>query len=214
MWYDAETGRYLLACSFDSLFDTYNIRVARSEHPEGPFLDAAGRRLGSREGDVVDGGTKILGSLVTTAGETELAPGHSNHLVTPDGMLLVHHVRTGADPERHRAQLRRMALTSAGWPVVSPVEYDALPLLPLEGTDLHGPWQVWRMDAESTRPARPSVGAVRLGALLPTPAEQGGVRATLEVDGTAVDAVVWRTRASTAFAGLSGDEVVLGVRAE
>ncbi|MBW3069979.1 arabinan endo-1,5-alpha-L-arabinosidase [Actinomyces sp. 594] len=214
MWYDAETGRYLLICSFDSLFDTYNIRAARSEHPEGPFLDAAGRRLGSQEGDIVDGGTKILGSLVTTSGETELAPGHSNHLVTPDGMLLVHHVRTGADPERHRAQLRRMALTSAGWPVVSPVEYDALPLLPLDGAALDGPWRVWRMDTGSTRPATPSAHAVHLGALLPTPAEQGGARATLDVDGRAVDAVVWRTQASTAFAGLERDEVVLGVRAE
>ncbi|WP_103063800.1 arabinan endo-1,5-alpha-L-arabinosidase [Actinomyces qiguomingii] len=212
MWYDAETGRYLLICSFDSLFDTYNIRVARSEYPEGPFLDAAGRLLGSQDDDAVDGGIKILGSLVLPSGQILLAPGHSNHLFTADGMLLVHHIRDGAQPRRHRAQVRRLALTSGGWPVASPVEYDAQPLLPLDPAEPERRWWIWRLDASSSGPAHPGQGQVRLVSPLPTPADQGGMRAALTVDGAGVDAVVWRTRSSTSFAGLAGGQVVLGVR--
>ncbi|MDU0348720.1 arabinan endo-1,5-alpha-L-arabinosidase [Actinomyces sp. MRS3W] len=213
MWFDAETGRYLLLCSFDSLFDSYNIRAARAERPEGPFLDAAGRPLGSQEGAQVDGGTKILGSLVMPSGRTDLAPGHSNHLFTTDGMLLVHHVREGAAPQRHRAQLRRMALTSSGWPVVSPVDYDGLPLEDVNAADLTGPWQIWRLSADSTDPVRPREQPVALTELLPVPAGHREVRATLAIDGAAIDAVLWRTHASTSFAGLVDGEIVLGVRA-
>lgn len=211
MWFDEESRNYVLICSFDSLFDTYNIRAARSQSPEGPFLDPAGRRLGSGPGDSTDGGLKILGSMVRTDGTVALAPGHSNHVVTPDGMLLVHHVRNGADPLDHSAELRRLSLTAGGWPVVSPLPYTAAPLLEATEDDLRGTWDIWRMDPISTAPAAPVPAEVSAGALSAAHGSSG--RAVLDVEGDRLDAVVWRTEDTTAMAGITLDGAVLmGVR--
>ncbi|MCL3777102.1 MULTISPECIES: arabinan endo-1,5-alpha-L-arabinosidase [unclassified Actinomyces] len=212
MWFDDESGRYVLLCSFDSLFDTYNIRAARAERPEGPFTDPRGRLLGSAEGSTSDGGLKVLGSLVTPSGGTDLAPGHSNHLLTEEGMVLVHHVRDGADPSRHRAQLRRLAMTASGWPVASPVEYDGADLLAVDGSDLTGTWQVWRLDDTSAAPVAPRAEPVAEVRALPVPPGHREHRALLSVGGEQVDAVVWRTALTTSFAGLGEHGVVMGVR--
>lgn len=119
LW-NQDSGRYYLFCSFDSLFDGYHVRAARSRALTGQYVDVQGRSMmmddvpGGRAGNV------LVSSHVDVEGRTWLAPGHSSHLRVGDDLFLVNHVRHGDDPTRHSAQIRQMGWTSTGWPVVSP----------------------------------------------------------------------------------------------
>ncbi|MDQ0925577.1 arabinan endo-1,5-alpha-L-arabinosidase [Pseudarthrobacter sp. W1I19] len=152
--YRPEEDRYVLFCSYDSLFDTYNMRVGIADSITGPYRDFRGNRLTDVVVPPVSVGTKVLGSYQFDGGTGWLAPGHNSVLTQagPDGTeyFAVHHVRFAADPSQHVVQLRRVFFTEAGWPVVSPQpyageEHEVLSApVPVAGT-----WQVLRFAPES-----------------------------------------------------------------
>ncbi|QJR81258.1 family 43 glycosylhydrolase [Alteromonas pelagimontana] len=123
----------------------YNIRVARSRSPDGPYLDAAGN-------DMVDAtvannfGTKLLGSHLWASafGETSAqygynSPGHNSALYDEalNKYLLFTHTRFPveegryANQEAHAVRVHEMWLNADDWLVVSPNRY-----APLEGDDI------------------------------------------------------------------------------
>ncbi len=140
--------RYALFVSYDSLFDSYSVRVGMSASVTGPYLDANGRAL--TEVDVDDPeavGTKILGGHRFPGGTAWTAPGHNSVFGDGDRLFLVHHVRLADDPAHHEAQIRRLHLTASGWPVVSPHPYAGESrerLAAPESAD--GEWDVVRLD--------------------------------------------------------------------
>ena len=154
--YRAEEDRYVLFTSYDSLFSTYNVRVAVADHIAGPYRDFRGNSLTDLTAPPASIGTKLLGSYQFDGGTGWLAPGH-NSVLTQDGpggateYFVVHHVRFAADPSQHVVQLRRLFFNAAGWPVISPQPFagrgrEALPA----PEPVAGLWHVLRFDPEST----------------------------------------------------------------
>ncbi|WP_313356759.1 arabinan endo-1,5-alpha-L-arabinosidase [Microbacterium sp.] len=117
-------GRHVLFVSYDSLVDTYSVRVGISDSITGPYLDHQGRDLTSPTDEhAVSTGTKVLGGLRFPGGAGLIAPGHNSIFHDGTDTFMVHHVRFADAPTEHEAQIRRVHWTATGWPVVSPHPY-------------------------------------------------------------------------------------------
>lgn len=214
--YRPEEDRFVLFVSYDSLFDSYSVRVSVSDQVTGPYVDANGRALTEMADDGADAvGTKILGGHRFPGGTAWIAPGHNSVFRDRDRLMLVHHVRRADDPARHEAQIRRVHVTATGWPLVSPhpfAGYDAERLPAPESVS--GDWDVVRLDPAE----RGVVASVRLPILAAAHTDGQAVTTPLIVgagDGEVVlDAVVFGAfdpvaqRPVLAFAGLDADGVV------
>jgi arabinan endo-1,5-alpha-L-arabinosidase len=135
-------GGWALIASWDSLFDSYHVRVGVADEVTGPYLDRQGRDLRDDEG--ADAGTFVLTGHRLPGGPGVRAPGHAAVLTEPGRQYLVHHVRDAEAPTRHRVETRLLAWTHDDWPVVS--------LLPWAGTaHERAPQSAWPADAEVLR---------------------------------------------------------------
>ncbi len=124
----------------------YNIRVARSRTPDGPYLDAAGN-------DMVNAtvannmGTKLMGgfNFVSLLGETSKewgyrSPGHNSALYDEElgKHLLFTHTRfpegQASILEAHEVRVHEMWLNKDGWLVASPYRY-----APIDGDNIVDP---------------------------------------------------------------------------
>ncbi|WP_417699065.1 LamG-like jellyroll fold domain-containing protein [Pseudoalteromonas lipolytica] len=145
--YSPESEYYYLFYStggFD-LNGGYNIRVARSKTPDGPYLDNAGNDIAAVGG--LEVGEKLMGGFEYTQelGETAPAwgyqsPGHNSAYYdeATGRYLLVTHTRfpqTSTEfpnnTEAHQVRVHEMFINSLGWPMASPQRY-----VPLEGDNM------------------------------------------------------------------------------
>ena len=145
-------GGYALLTSFDSLFGTYHLRAVAGPSVTGPYVDVRGRSATDVAADPV--GSVVLAGHRLVGGRGRLAPGHASVLTEPlPGVgvrqLLVHHVRDADDPAQHEVQVRRLAWTTGGWPLVSPQpwagpdrEVDDEAAWPSSVAELAGTWEV------------------------------------------------------------------------
>ena len=110
----------------------YQMRVYRSQSPEGPYLDPWG--LDARPGKALknygsdagrDYGVKIFGNYQWDPMPTaELAQGHNSAIVSHDGhLLLVNHTRFNDGTEGHSVRVHEMFQSQDGWIMASPFEY-------------------------------------------------------------------------------------------
>lgn len=145
--YSPESDYYYLFFSVAGFAanDGYNIRLARSKTPNGPFLDAAGNNIADAGG--LEIGTKLMGGFEFTQqlGETSeswgyQAPGHNSAFydAATGRHILVTHTRfpaTSTDyptiPEAHAVRTHEMFVNNQGWLVVSPQRY-----VPTSGNNL------------------------------------------------------------------------------
>lgn len=125
--------------------DGYNIRIARSKTPKGPYLDPAGNDIAAGAGLEVGG--KLLGGFEFTQALGEAAPswgyqspGHNSAYYdeATKRHLLVTHTRfpASATPypgniEAHAVRTHEMFVNSEGWLVVSPQRF-----VPLNGDNV------------------------------------------------------------------------------
>lgn len=142
--YHPDTEYYYLFLSFGGLGakDGYNIRVARSRQPDGPYLDALGQdmihcggRAGSffRDEDIVDYGAKLMGGwqfdpLPGEARRFSLgfrSPGHNSAYFDEETgrSFIIFHTRFSGQGENHAVRVHQMYFNEEGWPVVSPHRY-------------------------------------------------------------------------------------------
>lgn len=176
--YRREEDRYVLFTSYDSLFDSYNVRVAVADEITGPYTDLLGHEMTDLDTAPALIGTKVLGSHRFGDDTGWLAPGHNSILIEQglpgaraDDYLMVHHVRFADDPSQHVVQLRRTFFTEAGWPVVSPQPFAGAQRERLaEPVGLAGFWNVVRLVQESSGLVNsvPSTVALAPTALVPT----------------------------------------------
>nr|WP_193988022.1 LamG-like jellyroll fold domain-containing protein [Lelliottia steviae] len=145
--YSPESEYYYLFYSVAgfALNDGYNIRVARSKTPDGPYLDNAGNDIAAMSG--LEVGEKLMGGFEYTQelGETAPAwgyqsPGHNSAYYdeATGRHILVTHTRfpqTSTEfpttSEAHQVRVHEMFINSLGWPVASPQRY-----VPLEGDNM------------------------------------------------------------------------------
>ncbi|ACE82940.1 LamG-like jellyroll fold domain-containing protein [Cellvibrio japonicus] len=125
--------------------DGYNIRIARSKTPDGPYLDPAGNDIKDAAGLEIGG--KLLGGFefVQTLGEEGKSwgyqsPGHNSayYDAATGRHILVTHTRFPAtstdypnNEEAHAVRVHEMFVNKAGWLVASPQRY-----APLEGQNV------------------------------------------------------------------------------
>ena len=146
--YNAQTGFYYLFTSFGGLDANggYNIRVARSQAPDGPYFDAAGTDMATVVGNpavlfdtapIAPHAQKLMGNhqFVLSAGETGTAlgyvsPGHNSAYfdAATGKYFLIFHTRFPGRGEFHEIRVHELLFNSQGWPVVAPLRYAPLSL--------------------------------------------------------------------------------------
>ena len=126
--YNADTGYYYLWVTYGGLTSTggYNMRVARSKSPLGPFKDPAGKDMAlTSKVDINPIGLKVMTNYkFSSLQRAYMAPGHNSVLHDSDGQwYLVNHTRFDDGGEFHEVRVHAMNFNEAGWPVVMPYEY-------------------------------------------------------------------------------------------
>ncbi|MEK4435656.1 LamG-like jellyroll fold domain-containing protein [Paenibacillus sp. FSL K6-2862] len=146
MLYSPETDYYYLYLSYGGLAADggYNIRVARSKTPDGPFYDAEGndmiKVMADKNKPLFDDesiepfGVKLLGNYLferqigdpgTGQGTGYVSPGHNSAYYDEESgkHFLIFHSRFPNRGEEHEVRVHEMHMNSEGWPVVSPYRY-------------------------------------------------------------------------------------------
>ena len=115
----------------------YQMRVFRSQNPDGPFLDSKGSNavfhsyqlnFGPNENDG-NTGVNIFGAYgdwgFQTVGEwSERSQGHNSVIAAPDGRTyLVYHTRFQGMGEDHQVRVHQLYQNEDGWLVAAPFEY-------------------------------------------------------------------------------------------
>lgn len=124
--YDKTSGYYYLFVSYGSLVREggYQIRMFRSENPDGPYLDLKGKTL---EGGVTQNGygVKLMGNYrLPSLLRAYMAPGHNSAMIDEDGKLfLVYHTRFEGTSEGHEPRVHQMLRNQQNWLVVAPYAY-------------------------------------------------------------------------------------------
>lgn len=145
--YNPEFKKYYLFVSYDSLFEDYNVRVARADSITGPYTDVNGMNMLDTEHlPQYEVGTKILGGYRFTEGEGWVAPGHNSVLKDGDNYYIVHHARGETDKNWPYLHVRKMLWTKDGWPVVSPERYAGEYAQDIPKSMIAGEWEGLAVD--------------------------------------------------------------------
>ena len=147
--YNPQFKKYYLFTSYDPLMTTYNVRVGRSEKPEGPFLDFFGN-------DLTD--TINHYPILTHPYRFENHPGwagtaHCGVFANEKGdFFMVHQGRLSPENDLMDLHLREVKWTTNGWPVVSPERYTRSKPSKISKKDISGTWEIIRIqDAKTDR---------------------------------------------------------------
>jgi arabinan endo-1,5-alpha-L-arabinosidase len=126
--YDKTSGYYYLYVSYGSLNREggYNIRMYRSENPDGPYVDAKGNTWLDSTMNHSSFGVKVMGNyLLPSLSKAYMAPGHNSAMIDDDGrMFLVYHTRFDNGTENHQPRVHQMFVNEDGWPVVAPFAFN------------------------------------------------------------------------------------------
>ena len=115
----------------------YQMRVFRSENPDGPFIDSRNNsavfssyllNIGPKENDN-NRGENIFGAYTSWGNQAkgnlgERSQGHNSIIATEDGRTyLVYHTRFQNWGESHQVRVHQVFQSKNGWLVVAPFEY-------------------------------------------------------------------------------------------
>lgn len=135
--YSPDTDYYYLFTSFGGFAqnDGYNMRVARSRSPNGPYLDASGQDMIGASGgwdSITNYGSKIIGGFnfkaelgLSGRDYGYMAPGHGSAYYdeTAGKYYLFFHTRFPTSGEYHEIRVHQIYMNAEGWPVVAPHRY-------------------------------------------------------------------------------------------
>ena len=136
--YQPQLGKYYLFTSYDPLMTTYNVRVAYSDFPEGPFVDFYGE-------DIKDTTNNV--PILTAPYRFENHPGwagtaHCGLIDAGDGrFFMAHQGRLSPQNQLMDLHVREVFFTVNGWPVVSPERYAGTAPRSFTKEDLVGEWE-------------------------------------------------------------------------
>jgi arabinan endo-1,5-alpha-L-arabinosidase len=142
--YSPQSKYYYLFTSFGGLDANggYNLRVARSSSPDGPYVDASGKDMAEVKADpakplfddasIAPYGQKLVGSHQFALAEGEsgdrlgyVSPGHNSarYEAASGQYFLFFHTRFPGRGEYHEVRVHEMFINEDGWPVVAPLRY-------------------------------------------------------------------------------------------
>ncbi|NDV66210.1 arabinan endo-1,5-alpha-L-arabinosidase [Bacteroides sp. 224] len=139
--YNPELKQYFLFMSYDPLMTTYNVRVGRSDKPEGPFTDFLGQDLKDTQNNF---------PILTAPYQFKHHPGwagtaHCAMLEDNGKYYMFHQARLSPQNQMMVLHVRETFFNSEGWPVVSPERYAATKKRTFNAADLVGEWEVLRV---------------------------------------------------------------------
>ncbi|WP_088102977.1 family 43 glycosylhydrolase [Halalkalibacter urbisdiaboli] len=177
--YSPETDYYYMYLSFGGLDADggYNMRVVRSENPDGPYYDAEGNdmiNVYGEEGTIFDDrsiekyGVKLMGNFLferevgdpgTGIGFGYVSPGHNSaYYDTETGQqYLIFHSRFPEQGEMHEVRVHQMYMNKDGWPVVSPYRYSGETIDKVNRQDVIGDYKFVNHGKEITADIKKSV---------------------------------------------------------
>jgi arabinan endo-1,5-alpha-L-arabinosidase len=136
--YNADLDKYFLFIAYDWLETKYNVRVGRSDSPEGPFLDFNDVDMNEE----VDHQPMILAPYKFLGHGGWQGTSHVSVFNDDAGdFYLAHQGRPGVDKYYMVLHVRKIFWTEDGWPVVSPERYAATEQTPITVTELSGTWE-------------------------------------------------------------------------
>lgn len=159
------SGYYYLFLSYGGLDSKggYQIRVARSKTPDGPYLDPQGNDMihahgpkGSHFADaaIEPFGAKLVGNFQFIASENPpaplgtgyVSPGHNSAYFDPatSQSFIVFHTRFPGRGEQHEVRVHRLLVNTQGWPVIAPHRYSGEPVVPINPATIAGRYQLIR----------------------------------------------------------------------
>lgn len=144
--YSPATSYYYMFTSFGGLDagGGYNMRVARSLNPDGPYLDAQGNDMAKvmanparplfDDASIAPFGVKLMGNFLferklgetgTGIGTGYVSPGHNSayYDAATGKHFLVFHARFPGRGEQFEVRSHLMQMNADGWPVVAPYRY-------------------------------------------------------------------------------------------
>lgn len=140
--YNEQLGKYYLFISYDWLESKYNVRVGRSNSPEGPFLDYQGRDLNQD----IDHGPMILAPYQFKGHSGWQGTAHCGVFKDDKGQyFMAHQGRPGENRFFMNLHVRKIHWTEDGWPVVSPQRYAGVAAKSINKADLVGNWEFIRL---------------------------------------------------------------------
>ena len=140
--YNPELKKYYLFVSYDPLMTTYNIRVGRSDKPEGPFYDYFGKNLN----DTVNNYPIIIAPYQFNNHPGWAGTGHCGVVVTDAGRYFMAH-QGRLSPHNHLMVLhvRELFFTPDGWPVASPQRFAGNEKRKVDREMVTGNWELIRI---------------------------------------------------------------------
>jgi arabinan endo-1,5-alpha-L-arabinosidase len=136
--YHPELKQYYLFVSYEPLFTYYNVRVGRSDNPEGPFYDFFGNNMADTTNNY---------PILTHSYLFNNHPGWSGNghcaVINDDGRFyMLHQGRLAPDNLMMVMHVRQMMFLPSGWPVVAPERYAGLQNKSLSEKELSGEWEI------------------------------------------------------------------------
>ena len=140
--YNSQLKEYFLFFSYDPLMTTYNIRVGRSEKPEGPFYDFFGKDMS----DTINNYPVILAPYQFNNHPGWAGKGHCGVMSTEDVRYFMAH-QGRLSPGNHLMVLhvREIFFNPDGWPVVSPQRYAGDVKRQVSEKEIVGDWELIRI---------------------------------------------------------------------
>lgn len=135
--YNSEFNKYFLFIAYDWLETKYNVRVGRSDSPEGPFVDFNGKDLNEEEDNI----PMILAPYKFFNHGGWQGTSHPTVFQHEGQYYLGHQGRPGVDKYYMVLHIRKIFWTENGWPIVSPQRYAGTEQTLVTEEELHGVWE-------------------------------------------------------------------------
>lgn len=135
--YNSTFDKYYLFIAYDWLETKYNVRVGRSDSPEGPFYDFNGNDLNLEEDDA----PMILAPYQFMGHGGWQGTSHMSVINDNNQFYMIHQGRPGVDKYYMVMHVRKVLWTEEGWPIVSPERYANVDQDPVTQEELAGEWE-------------------------------------------------------------------------
>jgi arabinan endo-1,5-alpha-L-arabinosidase len=136
--YNAEFNKYYLFIAYDWLQTKYNVRVGRSDFPDGPFTDFAGNDINND----LDDSPMILAPYKFNNHSGWQGVAHCAVFKDDANQYyMAHQGRPGENSYFMDLHVRKMHWTEDGWPIVSPERYAGVAQSEITEQDLAGNYE-------------------------------------------------------------------------
>lgn len=142
VFYNAETDYYYLLVSYGSLSTNYNLRVARSRNPNGPYEDITGTDVSVNGRNAY----KLAGNYRVGDAEGVAAIGHGSVAEKDGEFIFVGHSRRddgrGGVTGGHSMWAAKLLFNEDGWPVMTPCRYTGEEARSFTASDIAGSYDL------------------------------------------------------------------------